>query len=179
MPRINPLTIENAPEGSVEVLKKIKSNFGKVPNIFATLANSPAALKCLMGLFGALEEGKLNGIPHEAIALRVGELNKCKYCTAAHTGKAKMAGASEEDTIAFRKGKVDDAKLQAILELAETLDKNGTKITDADVEKARKAGLSDEELLEVLAIVVCNIFTNYTNALVQTEVDFPAAPELD
>ena len=30
--------------------------------------------------------------------------------------------------------------------------------------------------LETLAIVVLNLFTNYINAVVKTEVDFPAAP---
>ena len=43
----------------------------------------------------------------------------------------------------------------------------------------RAAGLSDSQILEVLAIVVCNIFTNCVNALVKTDLDFPAAPALD
>ena len=35
------------------------------------------------------------------------------------------------------------------------------------------------EIMETLAIVVLNVFTNTINALVKTEVDFPAAPELE
>ena len=44
---------------------------------------------------------------------------------------------------------------------------------------ARDAGVSDAELLETVAIVACNTFTNYVNALVHTEVDFPAAPAIE
>ncbi|MHC4871003.1 MAG: carboxymuconolactone decarboxylase family protein [Planctomycetota bacterium] len=178
MQRINALTMETAPEGSKKTLEAINSNFGKVPNIFASLANSPAALNALMGVFGALDSGTLAGAAHEAIALRVGELNGCKYCTAAHTGKARMAGVSEEDTVTYRKGESSDPKIKALLDFAESLVKKGTGISDEEVDKAKAAGLSDAELLEALAIVVCNIFTNYTNALVKTEVDFPPAPEL-
>jgi len=179
MQRINKLTIESAPEGSKPVMEQIQKAFGKVPNIFASTANSPAALKALMGVFGALDTGVLKGKAHEAIALRVGEMNGCKYCTAAHTAKAKMAGASEAETIDFRKGKSADAKIQALLSLAESINANRGAITDGELEAARGAGLSEEEIMEALAIVICNIFTNSINALVKTEVDFPPAPNLN
>lgn len=179
MARIEPTTIDNAPEGSKPVLENIKSKFGKVPNIFGTLASSPAALKSLMGIFGALEGGDLSGVPHEAIALYVGQKNGCKYCTAAHTAKAKMAGASAEDAIGFRKGTAAEPKLQAILDFAGLMvDKRG-QLSDEDIQKVRDAGAADSDIFEILAIVVCNTFTNYINALSQTDVDFPPAPEID
>ena len=178
MQRIPLTTLADAPAAAQPVLEKIKANFGKVPNIFATIANSPAALKALMGMFGSLAEGALDGQPHEAIALRVSEINGCKYCTAAHTGKAKMAGASEADTIGFRKGEADDPKIQALLDLAVLFNEKRGAISDQELAAARAAGLSDAEMLEALAIVACNIFTNSLNALAQTELDFPAAPPL-
>lgn len=179
MPRINPVTMENAPQASKPVMEQLKANFGRVPNIFATLAHSPAALKSLTGMFAALEEGALSGKAHEAIALRLGEFHGCNYCTAAHSVKAKMAGATVEETIAFRKGQSDDPKIQALLTLAATMANNRGKLDDADVQAARDAGLSDAELLETVAIVACNTYTNYVNALVLTEMDFPAAPAID
>ncbi len=179
MPRIDPVTIDTAPEGSKGVLEQIKSKFGRTSNIFATLAKSPAALKALMGLFGALEEGALAGEAHEAIALRVGEIHGCRYCTAAHTAGAKMAGASGDAAIGFRKGRSGDARIQALLTLAGTMVDSRGRLTDADVQAAKDAGVSEAEMLETVAIVACNTFTNYLNALAQTEVDFPAAPEID
>jgi len=179
MQRITTVDINSAPEGSRPVMEQIKGKFGRVPNIFATVANSPAALKALMALFGTLEESELAGKPHEAIALRIGELNGCKYCTAAHTAKAKMAGATEDETIAYRKGESDDPKIKALLDLADSLNKSRGAISDEELAAARAAELSDGEILETLAIVICNIYTNSINALVKTELDFPAAPPLE
>jgi len=178
MQRINPVTIENAPEESKPVMEKINEAFGKVPNIFATLANSPSALKSLMGMFGALGEGALAGKAHEAIALRVGEIHGCKYCTAAHSAKAKMAGASDEEALSYRKGTSDDPKIQALLKLAESMVANRGQHTEEDLAAAKSAGISDAEMLETVEIVACNTFTNYINALVLTDVDFPAVPEI-
>ena len=179
MPRIDPLTIDNAPEASRPVLERVKANFGRVPNIFATLAHSPAALQALTGIFGALEKASISAKAHEAIALLVGQSHGCKYCTAAHGAKAKMAGATPQEIIGFRKGRSPDPKIQALLTLADTMVKNRGRLDDADVQAARDAGLTDAEMLETVAIVACNTLTNYINALVQTEVDFPAAPDID
>jgi uncharacterized peroxidase-related enzyme len=178
MQRIEALKISNAPEASKPVMEAIKEKMGKVPNIFATLAHSPAALKSLMGIFGSLEEGKFAGKTHEALALRVGQLNGCKYCISAHTAKAKIAGATDDETIAFRKGEADDPKLQKLLDLAELINEKRGDLTDEELSAVREGGISNEEILETLAIVICNIFTNTTNALVQTEVDFPRAPDI-
>ena len=179
MQRIPTVAIGSAPEGSKPVLEQIKAKFGRVPNIFASTAHSPPALNALMGMFGALEEGALGGTPHEAIALRVGEIHGCHYCVAAHAAKAKMMKVSEEETVAFRRGEADDPKLKALLDLATaTVEKRG-QVSDGEVQAARDAAVSDAEMLEVLAIVALNTFTKYINALVRTKVDFPAAPSLD
>jgi len=180
MPRIDPIQIEDAPEASKAVLEQIKSSFGRVPNIFATLAHSPAALKALMGLFSALnEEGTLSGKAHEAIALRVGQKHGCKYCIAVHTAKAISVGADAEEAIGFRTGRSNEPKIQAVITLAETMVDNRGQLSDEDIQAAKDAGISNAELLETVAIVACNTFTNYVNALANTEVDFPAAPVIE
>ena len=178
MARIAALQIDDAPEASKPVLKKIESAFGRVPNIFATLAHSPTALKALMGLFSSLEEGDLAGKAHEAIALRVGQKHGCRYCTAAHTAKAISVGAEAEEAIGFRKGQSNESKIQAVLTLAEAMVDNRGQLSDVHIQAAKDAGISEAELLETVAIVACNTFTNYVNTLAQTEVDFPAVPEV-
>ena len=179
MSRIDPLQIEDAPKASKGALKQIKFAFGRVPNIFATLAHSPAALKALMGLFTALNESSLSSKAQEAIALRVGQKHGCKYCTAAHTAKAMFVGADAEEAIGFRTGQSKDPKTQALLTLAEKMVDNRGQLSDADIQAAKDAGLSDAELLDTVAIVAANTFTNYVNALAKTDVDFPAAPDIE
>jgi uncharacterized peroxidase-related enzyme len=179
MARIAPLTIETAPQASRPVLEDIQANFGMVPNIFATIAASPTTLKSLMGLFGTLEQGELGGMTHEALALRVGQLHGCAYCSAAHSAKAKMAGASEQEILGFRKGQASDQKIQALLHLAEAMVEKRGQVSDEDLQQARQGGATDSDIFETLAVVVCNTFTNYINALAQTDVDFPPAPKID
>ncbi|MCX7934958.1 MAG: carboxymuconolactone decarboxylase family protein [Planctomycetota bacterium] len=178
MQRIPRVNSDAAPAEVKAVLDNIRAKFGRLPNIFATVANSPVALQMLMAMFGALDKGALAGKSHEAIALRIGEIHGCRYCTAAHTAKAKAVGWSEPEILDLRRGKAKDAKLQALLALAGSIALNRGKVSDSDLQAARSAGASDGEILETLAIVVLNIFTNYINAVAQTEVDFPAAPEL-
>lgn len=178
MQRIPSVNVGSAPEGSKPMLDQIKAKFGRVPNIFASVAHSPAALKALTSMFSALDEGTLAGKTHEAIALRVAEIHGCRYCTAAHTAKAKMLGVTVEETIALRQGQADQPKLKAILHLAGSLVERRGQVADSEIKAARDGGVSDAEMIEALAIVVLNTFTNYVNALVKTDVDFPAAPPI-
>jgi alkylhydroperoxidase family enzyme len=46
--------------------------------------------------------------------------------------------------------------------------------TDDELAAARAAGVTDAEILEIVATVVANIFTNYANHVIETEIDFPA-----
>ena len=178
MQRIEPVTIDQAPAESQPVLQHLKSAFGKIPNIFATLAKSPIALNSMMACFEVLSKGELAGIKHEAIGLRVSELNGCKYCLAAHTGMAKKAGANDEEIVSFRKGVSSDPQIQALLNLASEMVENRGDVTHETFQVAIEAGVKESELCEATMIVAFFTFTNYFNDLVQTEIDFPAAAEI-
>jgi alkylhydroperoxidase family enzyme len=47
------------------------------------------------------------------------------------------------------------------------------RVSDATLAEARAAGLDDNEIVELVAHVALNVFTNYLNNLAGTEVDFP------
>ena len=179
MQRIPPLTVENAPEASKPILENIKSRLGRIPNIYATAAHSPAALKGLTTLTSALAGGKLEGIPSEAVSLCVSQEHGCHYCTAAHTALAKRQGATDEQALGYRQGKADDPKIQALLDFATAVVKNRGQVSDDDVQKAKDAGFAEADLLEAIGIVVLNTFTNYINALVKTDLDFPKVPKVE
>ncbi|MNR34041.1 hypothetical protein D3C85_1517800 [compost metagenome] len=48
------------------------------------------------------------------------------------------------------------------------------QIDQADVQAVRAAGFNDEEIVEILAHVALNLFTNYVNEAFAVPVDFPA-----
>ena len=45
---------------------------------------------------------------------------------------------------------------------------------EADVQAVPSAGFDDEALVEIVARVALNLFTNYVNIVIAVPVDFPA-----
>ena len=176
MQRIPTVDICSAPADSRPVLEQINEKLGCVPRCFAAAAHSPAALNALVGMFSSLEKGALARKVHEAIALRACESQGCRDGTAYHIAIADAEGATVEEIVAFRKGEVSDSKLKALLNLAAAIVEEHGRVTDRDVQAAKNAGLCDAEIMETLAVVVLNTFTNYINALVRTDADCSDAP---
>ncbi|MDK8187300.1 MULTISPECIES: carboxymuconolactone decarboxylase family protein [Sphingomonas] len=175
MPRIQPIDIK---QPSIEVapqLAAVKAKMGKVPNVIATLAQSPVALSAYLALSEAVAPKRLTRQEQELVALAVAEANSCGYCLAAHSMIAKSLGVSAEAATAARRGGGSDDRASALAALALAIVKHRGLAQDADLAAARAAGLDDETILEVLANVVVNLLTNYANHLAGTEVDFPAA----
>ena len=172
MTRINLLTQETAPDGSKEILNDFQQKMGKVINIFKVMANSPAVLKTYIGIDNALSEKTLDAKIAERIGLVVASVNGCEYCTAAHSYLAKNVLSDEEISNAWN-GKSNDEKAQAALDFAVAVMKNAGKVSDDELEKVKKAGFSDGEILEIVAVVTLNFFTNAINNVAQTTVDFP------
>ena len=151
---------------------------GKHLNFFKGLANSPTALQAYLSTSGALAEGQLSAQEREVIALTIGEANTCDYCVAAHTAMGRMAGLSQEQTIAARKGCMDDSKLGALVRFVAALHEKKGHVSDEDLASFRNAGYSDGQVAEVLAAYGLNVFTNYFNHVNKTNIDLPAAPSI-
>tara|TARA_R110000744_G_C19233177_1_gene548401 strand:+ start:227 stop:775 length:549 start_codon:yes stop_codon:yes gene_type:complete len=173
MPRINPLTIENAPADTAATLSAIKGKIGMVPNIYATMAHAPAALNAALALGEANGKSSLSAKLREQLALTIAGVNSCDYCASAHTAIGKGAGLSEDELASGLNGKAGDPKTQSFLTLAKTIVEKQGHLSDADLSAARDAGITDQEIIEVVAVVAQNIFTNYFNHIADPEVDFP------
>ncbi len=178
MPRIQPLTDDQATGQAADLFAAITQKVGKVPNLYRTLGQAPSVLAGLLQLGEALDGGSLSAPVKEQIALRVANRNGCEYCESAHTAIGQMVGLSEDQVIAARQGTAADAKTQAILYLVDAILEREGFITDDQLAAARDAGISDAEVLEVVGQVIKNFFTNFVNHIAQTEVDFPAIPQL-
>ncbi len=180
MPRIPVHTVESAPEASRDDLKVLAANLGKVINIHGEMAHSPVVLQTYVALQRVIGDlGTFDGRTREAIALAVGNVDECTYCQSAHTAGGKAAGLSSDEMIAIRADKVDfDPRLAALLTLAREYTGNVGYVQDASWQAALDAGWTDEQLSELSVHVTLNLFTNYFNHFVGTELDLPAAPEL-
>lgn len=155
------------------LLEQVHKAFGATPNMFKAVANSPAALKSMWGAFGALGSGVLGAKLGEQIAVAIADRNRCEYCLAAHTVLGKGAGVSAEDMAAAQAGRSADPKTAAALAFALKVVNNRAQLSDADFAALRSAGFDDEHIVEILAHVALNIFTNYVNVAFDVPVDFP------
>lgn len=173
MQRINRIDETRAPAEASQLLAAVKSQMGLVPNIMATLARSPAALGGYLKLAGAVAGGKLPGKLREQIALAVAGANDCDYCASAHTAIGSGLGVDPDEATRNLRGRAGDPRTEAALRFAVRVLETRGNVSDRELAAVRDAGYSDEEVVEILANTVLNIFTNYFNHVAGTEIDFP------
>jgi uncharacterized peroxidase-related enzyme len=167
-------TVESAPNASKPLLAAVKQQLGMVPNLMKVLAHSPAALGAYLGFSAATAGGALDAATRERIALAVAEANGCEYCLSAHTYLGKnVAKLSAEELDAARDGRSSDAKSQALLQFSQAIVAERGRVSDAALQTFLAAGYGPEAVVEVVANVALNVFTNYLNNVAQTTVDFP------
>lgn len=177
MSRIPLLTIEQAPADSQPVLRQVHQAFGgATPNMFKAVSNSPAALGSMWAAFGALGQGRIGAQLGEQIAVAVADRNACEYCLAAHTALGRKAGLSSDVLRAAQQGEASDPRTAAALHFALKLVNDRGQVSDADVQALRAVGFDDGHIVEILAHVALNLFTNYVNVAFEVPVDFPAVP---
>lgn len=174
MSRVQLIAPASADGERKQLLDQIHGALGATPAMFRAVANSPAALKSLWGSFGALSAGVLPAKLGEQIAVAVADRNACEYCLAAHTALGRKAGASAEEMVAAQHGESADPKTAAALRFVLKLVNDRGQVGDADVRALRGAGFDDEQIVEIIAHVALNLFTNYLNVALAVPVDFPA-----
>lgn len=176
MSRVQLIESSNTTANRQALLEQVHKAFGATPNMFKAVANSPAALKSMWGSFGALGSGVLGAKLGEQIAVAIADRNRCEYCLAAHTVLGKGAGATAEEMSAAQAGLSADPKTAAALTFALKVVSNRAQVNYEDVAQLRSAGFEDEHIVEILAHVALNIFTNYVNVAFDVPVDFPKVP---
>ena len=173
MPRIQPIDPAKATGETASLFDTVRQVFGRIPNLCATAAHSPAALAAMMDLFATTGRTSLGPATGERIAIAIAQRNQCGYCLSAHTAVGRLHGLSPADMTAAQRGRSTDPKTEAILTLAISINESRGHITDSALEAARLAGVTDAEIVEIVAHVVLNVFTNYLNSVSDTTIDFP------
>jgi uncharacterized peroxidase-related enzyme len=173
MPRIHPIHPEQADDKTAATLSAVRARLGMLPNLFATLARAPAAFNGYLQLSEALGRGRLTSRQREMIAIAVAQENACEYCLSAHTALGHGVGLSDEDIDRARHGGASDPKDDAATELALRIVQSRADLSDSALALARRSGLDDELIIEIVAHVALNVLTNYVNRVAGTEVDFP------
>jgi uncharacterized peroxidase-related enzyme len=154
----------------------VRAKYGSVPNGIKTIGASPEVLRGFLEFAGRLAAGTMSPPERERIALLSAQHNGCGYCLSAHTLGGRAAGLSEVELRASRTGHAGDPRSTAILRLAAAVIEHRGDVSDDELAAAREAGMTEAELVEVVAQVALSTFTNYLNRLARPEFDIPHVP---
>ena len=173
MSRITIPSRDEAPAASQEILDIIGKRVGFIPALHRLMALSPNVLSGLIGLQTSL--GKtLDLKTRDGIALAVSKVNDCGYCLKAHAYVASALGKMPADEIELNKEAKsgDPKKAAAVLFASQVVDKRG-HVTDEELDAVRAAGFTDAQVIEIVALSVQFLFTNFMNTVADTPHDFP------
>jgi len=150
-----------------KIYDEITEKRGKISNIMKIHSLNPDAMKNHMNLYLSLMFGKsnLSREERELIGVVVSKINKCDYCINHHAEALNFYWKDSDKLKIFLKSfdSVDLTRRQrGIIEYAVKLTKNPSDITKDDIEKLRKSGFSDEEILDIN--LICCYF-NFVNRI--------------
>jgi AhpD family alkylhydroperoxidase len=149
---------------------------GFVPNLYATIAYSDNGLKKYLDYQNA--KTSLSNKEKEAVNLIVSQVNECVYCQSAHLVLGKMNGFNDSQLLDIRKGKSENAKLNALVKLAADITRNRGKAANENVEGFFDQGYTKENLIDLILQVSDKTAMNYIHNLTKVPVDFPMAEAL-
>ena len=146
----------------------------EVPNIDKVLAHSPPALKATVGLLGDLYLA--SSLPQPVIAMLLYSISlarSCQYCSSFHRLTCRMVGVDEAMLAAVGNdlGSVTPERVQAIVSFGVKAAMSPNDITESDYEKLRNMGISDSEIVEIVALAGLGMYLNIIATALKIEVD--------
>jgi uncharacterized peroxidase-related enzyme len=170
-------TARTAPEQSRAALEGLQKEVGFLPNLAATMGNSPTLIDAFTTVRKILAQGSLSGVERETISLLVSLKNGCTYCMAAHSTFAKMHGISADALAALRDGAVPaEPRLASLVAYTRELLRRQGHEADRDLQAFLEAGFTRAQALEVVAVIGFTTWANYAHNITQVPVDPAFAP---
>jgi uncharacterized peroxidase-related enzyme len=168
----------SAPANSTASLRALEQGLGFVPDLAATMAESPALISGFVDLRKTLAGGDLNGVEREIVALAVSLENDCDYCMAAHSTFALMQNADEDAVSTARRGdEPADPKLGALYRFTRSLVAKKGHLGAEELQALLDAGYSRRALLDVVAQVGHTTLANLAHGLSQAPLDDAFTPQ--
>lgn len=166
-PTLLPLPINDLPASSLSRLERLGA-LEDSRSLLGTVALSASALEAVVSQLEAADRMRVPLALREAIALRVAELNQSTYCLHLHQTRLLRLLGDPTAIGRLRRGISDDPKEQALLSLTTKLLLDKGHHAALAIELAREAGVTNEEIVEVVALVGLCTFTNVLSSLAAT-----------
>jgi AhpD family alkylhydroperoxidase len=155
-------TVESAPDKSRPALQGLKQAVGLIPNLAATMAESPPLINSFVQAFGNLHGGSFSGAERQVLLLTNAVANRCAWAVAFHSTLALREGAGADDVRAIREGRLPaDARLAALSSLARSLGDKRGHVDERELAAFAAAGFAPDQVLEVIAALAISVMANY------------------
>ena len=163
--RFGAVSLDELPEDLRERIGAIAEKSGFVPNVFLALGHRPAELRAFCDYHDAVMErdSGLSKAERELIVVATSGANRCTYCVVAHGAILRIRAKDPHiaDRVATSPWTVElSPRQRAIVDLALALAVEPGAFSGEDIEAARDAGLSDEEIWDVGAVTALFALSN-------------------
>ena len=156
-----------------QALEDIAKMFGGlVPNFHKVLATSKAVVVAFEAMRRSLQKTKLRAIEREIVSVEVSRRTKCHYCMSAHSNFARLMKMSPDDIRAMRDGRPMSSPRHALVQrAAKRLWDTQGRLPEDEIRDFDAAGLSNGELIEIIAVIGWYVTSTLTNNLARTAID--------
>jgi uncharacterized peroxidase-related enzyme len=163
--RFGHVELEDMPDDLRARIGVIAEKSGFVPNVFRALARRPAELRAFLDYHDALMDSDdgLSRAERELVVVATSGANHCTYCVVAHGAILRVRTKDPEiaDRVASNPWGVELSRRErAIVDLALLVATDSAALTEAELDDARAAGLTDEEIWDVGAITALFAMSN-------------------
>jgi uncharacterized peroxidase-related enzyme len=163
--RFGHVELEDMPDDLRARVGAIAEKSGFVPNVFRALARRPAELRAFLDYHDALMDSDdgLSRAERELVVVATSGANHCTYCIVAHGAILRIRTKDPEiaDRVASNPWGVELSRRErAIVDLALLVATDSAALTEAELDDARAAGLTDDEIWDVGAITALFAMSN-------------------
>jgi uncharacterized peroxidase-related enzyme len=166
--RFGHVELDDFPDDLRERIEPIAEKSGFVPNVFKALARRPKELRAFLDYHDALMEPAVEGeglsrAERELVVVATSGANNCTYCIVAHGAILRIRAKDPylPDKVAGNPYSVElSPRERAIVDLALQVATASATLREEDVDAARDAGLTDDEIWDVGAITAMFAMSN-------------------
>ncbi len=157
--------LDDLPDDVRARIVAVNEKAGFIPNVFLAWAHRPDEFRAFFAYHDALMEkaGGLTKAEREMIVVATSSLNHCHYCVIAHGAilriRAKQPLVADEVAINYLNAGLTPRQ-RAILDFAVLVAARSHEVNEADFERLRGCGLSNEDIWDIGAIAALFALSN-------------------
>lgn len=171
-------SVESAPEKSKPALQALRQNLGMIPNLAATMAESPVLIAGFVGAFANFHGGTFTGTQKQVVLLTNAVANASPWAVAFHSTLALKEGVDAEDVRAVRERRLPgEPRLAALSAFARALIERRGHVDARELEAFTDAGFGPDQVLEVIAGLAVSVMANYAGNITKPTLEEPFKPQ--